>query len=126
VQGPGGNDHRTPVRAGDRRSAQPDLPDWQKNTWYGPAPQNENPFDEPEDAPELRSSRSENVNEHLGDFWRGETSGRGYTSATQATKEKKEETKASAAAVCRSVEEDGVYWYCLEHKLIHCDPTSST
>jgi len=38
----------------------------------------------------------------------------------------KEETKASAAAVCRSVEEDGVYWYCLEHKLIHCAPTSST
>ncbi len=96
MQGSGGNDHRMPVRAGDRRSAQPDLPDWQKNTWYGPAPQNENPFDEPEDAPELRSSRSENVNEHLGDFWRAEASGRGYTSATQAAKEKEEETKARA------------------------------
>ena len=36
---------------------QPPLRDWQKNTWYGPAPLDENPFDEPEDAPELRELR---------------------------------------------------------------------
>ena len=43
--------------------------DWQRNTWFGPAPLNTNPFDEPETAPELKDSRSENVNEHVGDFW---------------------------------------------------------
>ena len=30
---------------------------------------NNNPFDEPEDAPELKASRTENVNERRGDFW---------------------------------------------------------
>ena len=43
--------------------------DWQKNTWFGPAPLNSNPFDEPEDAPELKEIRSENVTEHVGEFW---------------------------------------------------------
>ena len=43
--------------------------DWQRNTWFGPAPLNSNPFDEPEDAPELKESRSENVNQRMGDFW---------------------------------------------------------
>ena len=43
--------------------------DWQRNTWNGPAPLDGNPFDEPEDAPELRKNRSENVNQHMGDFW---------------------------------------------------------
>ena len=43
--------------------------DWQRNTWFGPAPVNTNPFEEPEDAPELKESRSENVNERRGDFW---------------------------------------------------------
>ena len=32
--------------------------DWQRNTWFGPVPQNTNPFDEPETAPELKDSRS--------------------------------------------------------------------
>ena len=50
--------------------------DWQKNTWFGPAPLNSNPFDEPEDAPELKASRSENVTEHVGEFWN--TPGQGY------------------------------------------------
>ena len=53
-----------------------ELKDWQKNTWFGPAPLNNNPFDEPEDAPELRESRSENVTEHVGEFWN--TPDRGY------------------------------------------------
>ena len=50
--------------------------DWQRNTWFGPAPVNNNPFDEPEDAPELKEIRSANVNEHRGDFWNapGQTS----------------------------------------------------
>lgn len=45
------------------------IRDWQKNTWFGPAPLNSNPFDEPEDAPELKESRSENVNQRMGEFW---------------------------------------------------------
>ena len=49
--------------------------DWQRNTWFGPVPQNTNPFDEPETAPELKDSRSENVNEHMGDFWAPHDSG---------------------------------------------------
>ena len=53
--------------------------DWQKDTWYGPAPAYGNPFDEPEDAPELRESRSENVNDHLGDFWKDRPEGYQYT-----------------------------------------------
>ena len=53
--------------------------DWQKDTWMGPAPSYGNPFDEPEDAPELRDSRSENVNEHLGEFWNQRKEGYQYT-----------------------------------------------
>ncbi|MBR6966563.1 MAG: FtsQ-type POTRA domain-containing protein [Clostridia bacterium] len=45
------------------------LRDWQKNTWFGPAPLNSNPFEEPEDAPELRELRSSNVSNHTGSFW---------------------------------------------------------
>ena len=48
--------------------------DWQKNTWFGPAPLNSNPFDEPEDAPELKDVRSENVNQRMGDFWQTQRS----------------------------------------------------
>ena len=60
-------------RAGDSGNipGQPDngLKDWQKNTWYGPAPYNSNPFEEPEDAPELLEARSSNVSNHTGEFW---------------------------------------------------------
>lgn len=61
-----------PRTAGERSGTadgQDGVRDWQKNTWFGPAPQNANPFDEPEDAPELKEYRSENVNERVGDFW---------------------------------------------------------
>ena len=34
-----------------------------------PAPMNTNPFEEPEDAPELKEIRSANVTEHAGEFW---------------------------------------------------------
>ncbi len=66
------NGNYRPRTAGERsRQAgnQDGVRDWQRNTWYGPAPLNNNPFDEPEDAPELVDSRSENVTEHVGDFW---------------------------------------------------------
>lgn len=58
-------------RAGDSKGQ--GVRDWQKNTWFGPAPLNSNPFDEPEDAPELKESRSENVNQRMGDFWQPQT-----------------------------------------------------
>ena len=54
-------------RAGE--SSGQGVREWQKNTWFGPAPLNSNPFDEPEDAPELKEIRSENVNQRMGDFW---------------------------------------------------------
>ena len=51
-----------PKKAGDRNMAgtgeQPEIRDWQRNTWYGPSPADPTPFDEPDDAPELRESRS--------------------------------------------------------------------
>ena len=56
-------------RSGTAGNGDGGVRDWQRNTWFGPAPVNTNPFDEPEDAPELKASRSENVNEHIGDFW---------------------------------------------------------
>ncbi len=59
----------------------PPVRDWQRNTWYGPVPSDVNPFDEPEDAPELRESRSESVNDHLGDFWQQEGDGYAYPGA---------------------------------------------
>ena len=67
--------------AGDRSAGtgEGEIRDWQRETWNGPAPAYGNPFDEPEDAPELRDSRSENVNEHLGDFWNQHTDGYQYT-----------------------------------------------
>ena len=68
----GQNGNYRPRTAGERsRQAgnRDSVRDWQRNTWYGPAPLNNNPFDEPEDAPELVDSRSENVTEHVGDFW---------------------------------------------------------
>ena len=71
MEGPSG-DHR-PRTAGERAGTAggnaSGVRDWQKNTWFGPAPLNNNPFDEPEDAPELKEIRSQNVNEHMGDFW---------------------------------------------------------
>ena len=75
----GQNDGYRPRTAGERNSASGGsdngVRDWQRNTWFGPAPLNTNPFDEPEDAPELKESRSENVNERLGDFWNAPGSG---------------------------------------------------
>ena len=68
----GQNGGYRPRTAGERTGvpgADGGVRDWQKNTWFGPAPLNSNPFDEPEDAPELKDIRSENVTEHVGEFW---------------------------------------------------------
>ena len=62
-------------RKGGNTSPQEPLRDWQKDTWYGPYPVHENPFDEPEDAPELRDLRSENLNNRSGEFWETQTGG---------------------------------------------------
>ena len=69
MEGPnGGYRPESSVRRAGEASGQ-GVRDWQKNTWFGPVPQNSNPFDEPEDAPELKKIRSENVNQRMGDFW---------------------------------------------------------
>ena len=61
---------------GNGPEPQEPLRDWQRqDTWYGPFPGEENPFDEPEDAPELRELRSEELNNRSGDFWQSQTTG---------------------------------------------------
>ena len=82
-------------RAGDSAGmpGSPDgnLKDWQKNTaWFGPIPSDTNPFEEPEDAPELRELRSSNVSDHSGDFW----SDRQQTGYQYSLGKKKETGKA--------------------------------
>ena len=73
MDGPGGPLPRR--RAGDSNSPQNPSPikDWQRNTWYGPAPQDTNPFEEPDEAPELLELRSDNVRQKSGDFWQEQT-----------------------------------------------------
>ncbi len=59
-------------RAGDSggaSGADGGLKDWQKNTWFGPAPPDSNPFEEPESAPELLEARSSSVSNRTGSFW---------------------------------------------------------
>lgn len=71
MQGPG-DEYRADQpgrRAGDQPDNADQVRDWQRNTWIGPVPSDMNPFDEPETAPELKASRSRNVNEHTGEFW---------------------------------------------------------
>ena len=75
-------------RAGDPGTSGQDtggLKEWQRNTWYGPAPLNDgSPFEEPESAPELLEARSSNVSNHTGSFWtdQGQT---GYQYPTEET-----------------------------------------
>lgn len=83
----GQNGNYRPRTAGEQKNAAgPDggVRDWQRNTWFGPAPLNNNPFDEPEDAPELKESRSENVTEHVGEFWNAP--GTGYQNTVPTRK----------------------------------------
>ncbi len=86
MQGP--PDNYRPRTAGDRSGnsgSDNGVRDWQRNTWFGPAPLNNNPFDEPEDAPELKESRSENVTQHVGDFWNTPDSGYQNTAPSRKT-----------------------------------------
>lgn len=83
----GQNGGYRPRTAGDRTGIAGNgdgVRDWQRNTWFGPAPLNSNPFDEPEDAPELKEKRSENVNEHLGDFWNAPVPDSTFQNASRA------------------------------------------
>lgn len=64
-------------RAGDSGGPDGGLKDWQRNTWTGPAIQQEtNPFDEPDSAPELLELRSENILDKSCDFWNNQPTGR--------------------------------------------------
>ena len=83
MEGPGGNPSGR--RAGDpnQTGGASDLRDWQRNTWFGPVPQNSNPFEEPDNAPELLELRSENVRQKIGDFWEGEPDGPSVTGAVR-------------------------------------------
>ena len=76
--------HTAGERAGDSGNG---VRDWQRNTWFGPAPLNNNPFEEPEDAPELKESRSENVTEHVGDFWNSPDNGYQSTASSRRISE---------------------------------------
>ena len=112
MQGLSGNNRPRTAgeRAGSPGNTGDGVRDWQRNTWYGPAPLNSNPFDEPEDAPELKNIRSENVNEHIGSFW--EPQGTGYTPrigndqgnvSGTGTKRKKKEGKSTLIRVLTGV-----------------------
>ena len=78
----GGYKPRTAGERSDLPGQDRGIRDWQKNTWFGPAPLNSNPFDEPEDSPELKEIRSQNVTEREGPFWQDPENG--YT-GRQAT-----------------------------------------
>ena len=84
MEGPGGNQPRR--RAGDSNSPQNPSPikDWQRNTWYGPAPQDTNPFEEPDEAPELLELRSDNVRQKSGEFWQEQNQQTGYISSASS------------------------------------------
>lgn len=86
MDGQGGNQPRR--RAGDSNTPGTPSPirDWQRNTWYGPAPQDNNPFEEPDEAPELLELRSENVKQKSGEFWQEQKQTTGYVSATRTSR----------------------------------------
>ena len=79
MEGPGPNQPKR--RAGDSNTPYntSSLKAWQQNTWYGPAPIDNNPFEEPENAPELLEQRSENIRDKSGEFWQ-ESKPEGYKS----------------------------------------------
>ncbi len=95
---PGQGPSSRPPAAGDRTGVGQDgLRDWQKETWFGAVPVQENPFDEPENAPELRDLRSEELNNHSGSFWDQHTGGYSFSERTprktDAPVQKKKGTK---------------------------------
>ena len=54
-----------------------------------------NPFEEPEDAPELKESRSANVTQHVGDFWN--TPENGYQRIALSSPIKEGESRSKTA-----------------------------
>lgn len=74
------------------------VPEWQRNTWIAPFPTHEYPFDEPEDAPELRDMRSEELNNRSGDFWQTQTSGYRFGQEAPAARKQENPKKADGAA----------------------------
>ena len=82
------------------------LRDWQREeTWYGPAPSAENPFDEPEDAPELREMRSEDLNNRSGAFWENDSAPQptgGYRFGGKGAGQKTEPSMISGRTAGRS------------------------
>ena len=71
----------------ERANPEKPVPEWQQNTWISPFPTHEYPFDEPEDAPELRELRSEELNNHSGEFWQTQTSGYRFGQRQQPRRE---------------------------------------
>ena len=94
---PGQGPSPRPPAAGDRTGAdQSGLRDWQKETWFGAVPVQENPFDEPDNAPELRDLRSDELNNHSGSFWDQHTGGYSYAEGTPRRAEGSVQKKGSA------------------------------
>ena len=83
-------------RSGQESGAREPVRDWQRDTWYGPAPGQDNPFDEPEDAPELLEQRSENLNNHSGEFWETHSQGYHFGNARRENAPVEEEKKKPA------------------------------
>ena len=108
MEGPGGNPPRR--RAGDSNTpgAPAPIKDWQRNTWYGPVPRDTNPFDEPDEAPELLELRSENVTQKAGEFWQDQKETTGYqskalTSRQKAAGPRRKERKKNEGKLSRSL-----------------------
>ena len=100
----GQNGGYRPRTAGERdESSGSGIRDWQRNTWFGPVPQDSNPFDEPEDSPELKESRSQNVTSREGPFW--QEPGKGYTGPQTAvrTETDRKKTKDKGAGRRKAV-----------------------
>ncbi len=103
MEGPsGGYRPRTAgERSGNHAGDGSGIRDWQRNTWFGPAPPHTDPFEEPEDAPELKESRSENVNEHVGDFWRPQEEMTGAAGNVPRAAETREKNRKGTHAAFR-------------------------
>ncbi len=109
MQGP--NDGYRPESSGKRagEASGQGVRDWQKNTWFGPAPLNSNPFDEPEDAPELKEIRSDNVNQRMGEFWQPQTSA-GTGNPTQGRENKRSRNRENGQKRSKNQKKHSFIW----------------
>lgn len=86
-----------PEASGGGQAREPEpLREWQRDTWYGPYPMHAYPFDEPEDSPELREARSEELVNHSGEFWQTQTSGYQFGQGSEAGRPETNSQKESA------------------------------